>query len=80
MGKEAASGTAYQQRIRGDPAALTAMTERHSMDVGQDGMALMVMRISVVNLYDCLTGAWPPPEPPRPPLRPGPVAARRLVE
>jgi hypothetical protein len=33
------------------------MTDRYPMDVGQDGMAPMVMRINVVNLYDYLTGA-----------------------
>jgi hypothetical protein len=38
-------------------ARLTAMTERYPMDVGQDGMAPMVMRLNVANLYDYLTGA-----------------------
>ena len=38
-------------------ANLTAMTDRYPMDVGQDGMAPMVMRINVANLYDYLTGA-----------------------
>jgi glyoxylase-like metal-dependent hydrolase (beta-lactamase superfamily II) len=51
-------------------ANLTAMTDRYPMDVGQAGMAPMVMRINVANLYDYLTGAWPPPKPPGPPLRP----------
>ncbi len=37
--------------------SLTAMTERYPMDVGQDGMAPMVMRINVANLYDYMTGA-----------------------
>ena len=45
-------------------ANLTKFTNRYPMDVGQDGMAPMVMRISASNLYDYLTGAWPPPEPP----------------
>lgn len=36
---------------------LTAMTDRYPMDVGQDGMAPMVMRLNVANLYDYLTGA-----------------------
>jgi glyoxylase-like metal-dependent hydrolase (beta-lactamase superfamily II) len=45
-------------------ANLTKFTDRYPMDVGQDGMAPMVMRISASNLYDYLTGAWPPPEPP----------------
>ena len=39
---------------------LTAMTERYPMDVEQEGMAPMVMRISAGNLYDYLTGNWPP--------------------
>lgn len=38
-------------------ASLTAMTDRYPMDVGQDGMAPMVMRINVANLYDYLTGS-----------------------
>lgn len=38
-------------------ARLTAMAERYPMDVGQDGMAPMVMRLNVANLYDYLTGA-----------------------
>jgi hypothetical protein len=38
-------------------ANLTAMTDRYPMDVGQAGMAPMVMRINVANLYDYLTGA-----------------------
>ncbi len=41
-------------------AALTDMTERYPMDVEQDGMAPMVMRINAGNLYDFLTGHWPP--------------------
>ena len=36
---------------------LTAMTDRYPMDVGQDGMAPMVMKRNVANLYDYLTGA-----------------------
>jgi cyclase len=38
-------------------ADLTAMTNRYPMDVGQDGMAPMVMRLNVANLYDFVTGA-----------------------
>jgi len=38
-------------------ARLTDMTERYPMYVGQDGMAPMVMRMNVANLYDYLTGA-----------------------
>ena len=30
------------------------------MDVEQDGMAPMVMRMNAGNLYDFLTGPWPP--------------------
>ena len=41
-------------------STLTAMTDRYPMDVEQDGMAPMVMRISASNLYDYLTGSWPP--------------------
>ncbi len=51
-------------------ANLTDMTERYPMDVGQDGMAPMVMRMNVANLYDYLTGSWPPPPPAGPTLRP----------
>ena len=51
-------------------ANLTEMTDRYPMDVGQDGMSPMVMRMNVNNLYDYLTGAWPPPPPPGPPIRP----------
>ena len=40
---------------------LTDMTERYPMDVGQDGMAPMVMKRNVANLYDYLTGAWSAP-------------------
>jgi len=36
---------------------LTDMTDRYPMDVGQDGMAPMVMWLNVANLYDYLTGA-----------------------
>ncbi len=39
---------------------LTAMTGRYPMDVEQEGLAPMVMRISAGNLYDYLTGNWPP--------------------
>ena len=38
-------------------ASLTAMTDRYPMDVGQDGMAPMVMKLNVANLYDYVTGA-----------------------
>jgi hypothetical protein len=38
-------------------ARLIDMTDRYPMDVGQDGMAPMVMRLNVANLYDYLTGA-----------------------
>ena len=37
--------------------SLTAMTDRYPMDVGQDGMAPMVMRLNVANLYDYFTEA-----------------------
>lgn len=37
-------------------ATLTAMTHRYPMDVGQNGMAPMVMKMNVANLYDYLTG------------------------
>lgn len=36
---------------------LDAMTDRYPMDVGQDGMAPMVMKLNVANLYDYVTGA-----------------------
>jgi cyclase len=38
-------------------AELTAMTDRYPMDVEQDGMAPMVMKLNVANLYDYVTGA-----------------------
>jgi glyoxylase-like metal-dependent hydrolase (beta-lactamase superfamily II) len=38
-------------------ADLTAMTNRYPMDVGQDGMAPMVMKLNVANLYDFVTSA-----------------------
>jgi cyclase len=38
-------------------ATLTAMTDRYPMDVEQDGMAPMVMKLNVANLYDYVTGA-----------------------
>jgi len=38
-------------------AELAAMTDRYPMDVEQDGMAPMVMRMNVANLYDFATGA-----------------------
>jgi cyclase len=34
---------------------LTALTDRYPMDTGQDGMAPMVMRLNVANLYDYVT-------------------------
>ena len=37
--------------------SLTAMTDRYSMDVEQDGMAPRVMKMNVANLYDYVTGA-----------------------
>jgi len=36
---------------------LTALADRYPMDIGQDGMAPMVMKLNVANLYDYLTGA-----------------------
>jgi glyoxylase-like metal-dependent hydrolase (beta-lactamase superfamily II) len=42
-------------------ARLTDMTDRYPMDVGQDGMAPMVMKRNVANLYDYFTGAWAAP-------------------
>jgi hypothetical protein len=38
-------------------AKLTKMTDRYPMDVEQDGMAPMVMKMNVANLYDYVTGA-----------------------
>ena len=38
-------------------ASLTAMTDRYPMDVEQDGMAPMVMKLNVANLDDYATGA-----------------------
>jgi hypothetical protein len=38
-------------------ARLTDMTDRYPMDVGQDGMAPMVMKMNVTNLYDFVTRA-----------------------
>ena len=35
---------------------LTALTDRYPMDIGQDGMAPMVMKLNVANLYDYVTG------------------------
>jgi glyoxylase-like metal-dependent hydrolase (beta-lactamase superfamily II) len=51
-------------------ANLTAMTDRYPMDVEQDGMAPMVMRLNAANLYDYLTGDWPAAKPPEPPSQP----------
>jgi glyoxylase-like metal-dependent hydrolase (beta-lactamase superfamily II) len=42
-------------------ARLTGMTGRYPMDVGQDGMAPMVMKRNVANLYDYFTGSWVAP-------------------
>ena len=36
-------------------AGLTAMTDRYPMDVEQDGMAPMVMKLNAANLYDYVT-------------------------
>ena len=33
------------------------MTDRYPMDVEQDGMAPMVMKLNIANLYDYVTGA-----------------------
>jgi hypothetical protein len=41
----------------GAVATLTAMTDRYPMDVGQDGMAPMVMKLNAANLHDCATGS-----------------------
>jgi cyclase len=38
-------------------ASLTAMTDRYPMDVEQDGMAPMVMKMNVANLHDYVTGS-----------------------
>ena len=43
---------------------LTDLTDRYPMDVGQEGMAPVVMRMNVANLYDYLTGSWPAPSAP----------------
>ena len=37
--------------------SLTAMTDRYPMDIEQEGMAPMVMKLNVANLYDYVTGA-----------------------
>ena len=39
---------------------LTGMTDRYPMDIEQEGMAPLVMKRNVANLYDYLTGAWKP--------------------
>ena len=64
--------SAIDQGMTRDDAVnnLTKMTDRYPMDIGQDGMAPMVMRMCAGNLYDYLTGAWPAPEPPSLPLPP----------
>ncbi len=51
-------------------ARLTKMTDRYPMDVEQEGMAPVVMRISAANLYDYLTGNWPSPASPVVPAQP----------
>jgi glyoxylase-like metal-dependent hydrolase (beta-lactamase superfamily II) len=51
--KAVGQGKAKEQCV----ADLTAMTDRYPMDVGQDGMAPMVMKLNVANLYDFVTGA-----------------------
>jgi len=38
-------------------ATLTAMTDRYPMDVEQEGMAPMVMKLNVANLHDYVTGS-----------------------
>ena len=43
-------------------ADLTAMTDRYPMDVGQTGMAPMVMKLNVANLYDYRDGRRHPPQ------------------
>ncbi len=55
-----------------DEAALNLnkFVDRYPMDVEQAALAPMVMRISAANLYDYLTGAWAPPKPASPALRP----------
>ncbi len=69
--KDYVKGAIDQGMTRDDAVAnLTKMTDRYPMDVGQDGMAPMVMRLCAGNLYDYLTGAWPPPAPPSLPLPP----------
>lgn len=54
---------AIEQGMTKDEAIvrLTALTDRYPMDVGQDGMAPMVMKRNVANLYDYVTGAWAAP-------------------
>ena len=41
-------------------STLTALIDRYPMDVEQAALAPMVMGINVGNLYDYLTGPWPP--------------------
>jgi len=50
---------AAEQGISRDEAVatLTAMTDRYPMDMGQDGMAPMVMRLNAANLHDYATGS-----------------------
>lgn len=39
---------------------LTAMTDRYPMDIEQEGIAPLVMKRNIANLYDYLTGTWKP--------------------
>lgn len=48
----ASRGLAKEEAV----ASLSAMVDRYPMDVGQDGMAPMVSRLNVANLYDYVTG------------------------
>jgi cyclase len=41
-------------------STLTALIDRYPMDVEQAALAPMVMGINAGNLYDYLTGPWPP--------------------
>ncbi|MGZ5151957.1 MAG: MBL fold metallo-hydrolase [Burkholderiales bacterium] len=54
---------AIEQGMTKDEAIvrLNAMTDRYPMDVGQDGMAPMVMKRNVANLYDYFSGTWAAP-------------------
>ena len=60
--KEYVKGSIDQGMTKEEAVAnLTKMTDRYPMDVEQDGMAPMVMRLNAGNLYDYLTGAWVTP-------------------